>query len=290
MSVADESIAVADLVNSQKLACTSHLLTRKGAEIRVRVHSIPGRDGGQALIFGDIDRLRAPLVRIHSRCLYGDALHSDDCDCGPELDQAMDMIQRADAGVLLYLEQEGRGAGLEVKAKGLRVTQTEGRNTFDAYRALGFEPDSREFDTAARFLTEQLGLHAVSLLTNNPDKVHALQRGDITVTPVPLITEPRSHWAREYMEAKRIHRGHRLPPYSFRRIGRRIEQTCFALGVVATTAAIYWAPRELAVLAFMALAATAVTWHPARTSVRLRLRAWRRQLAQRPRHHPTPAG
>ncbi|MEU1210718.1 GTP cyclohydrolase II [Nocardia sp. NPDC005825] len=288
MSVADESIAVAGPVNSQKPACTGHLLTRKGAQIRVRVHSIPGRDGGQALIFGDIGRFPAPLVRIHSRCLYGDALHSDDCDCGPELDQAMDMIQRADAGVLLYLEQEGRGAGLEVKAEGLRLTQTEGHNTFDAYRALGFDPDYREFDTAARFLTDQLGLHSVSLLTNNPDKVHALQRSDITVTRVPLVTEPRSHWAREYMEAKRIHRGHRLPPFSFRRIGRRIEQTCVAFGVVATAAAIYWAPRELAVLAFMTLAATAVAWHPARTSVRLRLRAWRRQLTQRPQNHPTP--
>ncbi|MFE3795076.1 GTP cyclohydrolase II [Nocardia tengchongensis] len=287
MSVADESIAVADLANWQKLARTSHLLARKGAEMRVRVHSIPGRDGGHALIFGDIERVTAPLVRIHSRCLYGDALQSDDCDCGPELDQAMDMIQRADAGVLLYLEQEGRGAGLEVKAEGLRVAQNEGHDTYSAYVALGHQPDYREFDTATRFLAENLGLRSVRLLTNNQDKVDALQIGDIAVTRVPLITEPRSRRAREYMEVKRTHRGHLLPPMSFHRIGRLADPVFLTLAVTVTAAAIYWAPRPLAVAAFILMVAIVQAWHPARTSVRLRLRAWRRKLTQRPQATPS---
>lgn len=199
---------------------TGHALTRKGSQLSVRVIAL-GEAGaaGYALVFGDAERRPAPLVRIHSRCLYGDALGSDDCDCGPELEQAMDRIQRERAGVLVYLEQEGRGAGLIVKAMGLRLSEQERIDTFASYVRLGHDPDSRSYELVTRFLCEALGLTQVRLLTNNPDKVAALSakrrdaghtRAGLRVITVPVHTVPRSRRARRYLEAKRQLRGHTL--------------------------------------------------------------------------------
>ncbi|MCP2317874.1 3,4-dihydroxy 2-butanone 4-phosphate synthase / GTP cyclohydrolase II [Nocardia amikacinitolerans] len=191
---------------------TGHRLTRKGRELRVRVMAIPGaEDGGHAMIFGPI--ADGCLVRIHSRCLYGDALRSDDCDCGPELDLSMDMIQDAGCGVLVYLEQEGRGAGLVDKARGLRTSEVFGLDTFDSYERLGLCADTRSYENAANALLH-LGLRSVRLLTNNPDKVRALTDLGIAVTVVPLVTRPRSERARRYLEAKRRRRGHTIPDES----------------------------------------------------------------------------
>lgn len=188
---------------------TGHRLTRKGRELRVRVLAIPGaEDSGHALVFGPV--VDGCLVRIHSRCLYGDALRSDDCDCGPELDLSMDLIQDAGCGVLVYLEQEGRGAGLVDKARGLRTSEVFGLDTFDSYERLGLCVDTRSYEHAARALLH-LGLRSVRLLTNNPDKVRALTQLGIAVTVVPLVTRPRSERARRYLEAKRRRRGHTLP-------------------------------------------------------------------------------
>ncbi|WP_067839511.1 GTP cyclohydrolase II [Nocardia lijiangensis] len=188
---------------------TGHRLTRKGRDLRVRVLEIPGAgNGGHALVFGPI--IDACLVRIHSRCLYGDALRSDDCDCGPELDLSMDMIQDAGCGVLVYLEQEGRGAGLVDKARGLRTSEVFGLDTFDSYERLGLCADTRSYEHAARALLD-LGLRSVRLLTNNPDKVRALTDLGIAVTVVPLVTRPRSERARRYLDAKRRRRGHTIP-------------------------------------------------------------------------------
>ncbi|MFJ4653550.1 GTP cyclohydrolase II [Nocardia sp. NPDC088792] len=162
---------------------------------------------GHVLVFG------APadgcLVRIHSRCLYGDTLQSDDCDCGPELDMAMDMIQdEGGCGVLIYLEQEGRGAGLVVKAMGLRTGEQTGADTFDSYRMLGHPVDSRSYTHAAAALSK-LGFRSVRLMTNNPDKVQALRDVGLIVQEVPLPTKPRSERARLYMESKRRIAGQR---------------------------------------------------------------------------------
>lgn len=179
---------------------TRHPLTRKGRELSVRVAEF---DDGQVLVFG------APtddcLVRIHSRCLYGDVLGSQDCDCGPELEQAMDLIQEAGSGVLVYLEQEGRGAGLINKARGLGLSERLGLDTFASYASLGLDADSRCFKLAAEALTT-LGLRSVRLLTSNPDKASALREAGIDVTVVRLRTEPRSERARAYQAAKRRRR------------------------------------------------------------------------------------
>ncbi|AYF79217.1 GTP cyclohydrolase II [Nocardia yunnanensis] len=248
----------------------------------VRVLPIPGHDGGHAVIIGDVEhRHTPPLVRIHSRCLYGDALQSDDCDCGPELDQAMDRIQWEDAGVLLYLEQEGRGAGLEVKARGLGITQALGYDTFAAYDELGYQHDYRNYDTAAEFL-KRLGLRQVRLLTNNPDKVAALHRHQITVTQVPLHTEPRSETARDYLRAKRLRRGHLLPNNHRCSFPRHLVRAWLGLVMPATGAMICWGPKELAILAYLALMLTLLAWCLTRVPIRLRTRARLRHLTARP--------
>lgn len=188
---------------------TAHLFTRHGREIMLRVRPIdPTGLGGHALVFGDI--ADDCLVRIHSRCLYGDALRSDDCDCGPELDVALDMIQLEGRGVLLYLEQEGRGAGLVGKARGYRTSQLEQIDTFASYERLGLNPDSRTYSDAAKLL-KMLGLQSIRLLTNNPDKLEQVQDAGLHVQPVPLQITPRNRSVQLYLQAKRQRRGHTLP-------------------------------------------------------------------------------
>jgi GTP cyclohydrolase II len=194
---------------ASSLTDTGHRLTRKGRELDVRVVPIPHEaNGGHALVFGQVTD--GCLVRIHSRCLYGEALRSDDCDCGPELDTAMDRIQKAGSGVLVYLEQEGRGAGLTNKARGLHLSEVCDLDTFDSYERLGFGADARSYELAAKSLAA-LGLTSVRLLTNNPDKVRALEDAGLAVTVVPLHIKPRSERARKYLEAKRSRRGHMIP-------------------------------------------------------------------------------
>ncbi|WP_454199251.1 GTP cyclohydrolase II [Nocardia sp. Marseille-Q1738] len=191
------------------LADTEHRFRRKGHDLRVRVVELNGDDErGHLLLFGGLTD--GCLVRVHSRCLYGEALRSQDCDCGPELDKALDLIQAAGAGVLVYLEQEGRGAGLIAKAMGYRESERSGADTFTSYENLGYPADARTYSATARALAE-LGLRSVQLLTNNPAKVDALRQGGLRVTAVPLRTRALSERAREYLEAKRTRRKHWIP-------------------------------------------------------------------------------
>lgn len=191
------------------LAETEHRFTRKESTLPVRVLELDDTtERGHLLIFG------APtdgcLVRIHSRCLYGETLRSDDCDCGPELDAALDLIQAAGSGVLVYLEQEGRGLGLVAKARGYRHSEQHRTDSFTSYAQLGFPVDARTFEAAARGLAA-LGLGSVTLLTNNPVKIEAVRAAGLEVVATPLITPVRSDRAWAYLEAKRILRGHTLP-------------------------------------------------------------------------------
>ncbi|GAB2538895.1 GTP cyclohydrolase II [Nocardia heshunensis] len=200
----------------KELQATAHSLFRKGREMRVRVEEVGDEAGvGHMLIFGE--PVDGCLVRIHSSCLYGDALNSDYCDCGPELRLALDMIQgEGGQGVLIYLEQEGRGEGLEFKAMGLRLGEQTGVDTFDtfdAYRILGHPEDSRTYDHAAAALAD-LGLRSVRLMTNNPDEVKAVEKAGLVVKAIPLETEPRSERAARYMASKVKRRStySQLPP------------------------------------------------------------------------------
>lgn len=168
-----------------------------------------GEDGSEhvALTLGDVGVAGAPLVRVHSECLTGDALFSQRCDCGPQLEAAMQAIGEAGAGALVYLRQEGRGIGLLNKIRAYGLQDQEGADTVEANEALGFEPDARNYGVAVAMLRE-LGIARVRLLTNNPQKVAGLTAAGIDVTErVPIMAgrNPHNH---TYLETKAAKFGH----------------------------------------------------------------------------------
>jgi GTP cyclohydrolase II len=169
------------------------------------------RDGGAehlAILIGAPDPAAPVLVRLHSQCFTGDLLASLRCDCGDQLRGAIAAIARAGDGVLLYLAQEGRGIGLVNKLRAYQL-QDAGFDTLDANEQLGFDADERAYLPAAEML-RQLGFGTVRLLTNNPDKVAALERYGIRVAErVPHIFPPNGHNER-YLRTKATRSGHFL--------------------------------------------------------------------------------
>lgn len=147
------------------------------------------------------------LVRVHSRCLYSEVFDSRECDCGWQLKRSRELLT-VQGGVLIYLDQEGRGAGLWAKANAYLLNNEEGLDTYEAYDRLGLSHDSREYADAVQILDE-LGLTSVRLLTNNPAKVDALaDRGfGVTRIPLPPLTTPHNL---RYLTAKRDRLGHQI--------------------------------------------------------------------------------
>lgn len=149
-----------------------------------------------------------PLIRIHSECLTGDAFSSLKCDCGPQLNTAMQAIQEAGCGAILYLRQEGRGIGLTNKIRAYAL-QDQGHDTLDANLLLGLPADARIYDMCAPMLAH-VGVDAVRLITNNPDKVAYLNEHGIDVVErVPLLVGVNDMNA-EYLATKRDRMGHLL--------------------------------------------------------------------------------
>jgi GTP cyclohydrolase II len=132
-----------------------------------------------ALVMGDLSSSQPVLARIHSECFTGDVLGSRRCDCGDQLDQAMQLIAKEGAGVIAYLRQEGRGIGLLDKLRAYNL-QDRGYDTVDANTMLGHAPDERDYTVAVRIF-EDLGVSAVRLITNNPDKIKALEQSGVQV-------------------------------------------------------------------------------------------------------------
>lgn len=161
-----------------------------------------------ALIKGNIKDKRDILVRVHSQCLTGDVFGSARCDCGPQLDRAMSIIEKEGTGVLLYMRQEGRGIGLVNKLKAY-VLQDNGRDTVEANEELGFKADLRDYGIGAQILKD-LGLTTIRLITNNPRKVVGLAGHGLKITDrVPNQIEP-GKYNRRYLETKRDKLGHLL--------------------------------------------------------------------------------
>jgi GTP cyclohydrolase II len=150
----------------------------------------------------------APLVRLHSECLTGDALRSLRCDCGEQLELAMRAIAEEGCGLLIYEQQEGRGIGLIAKLRAYAL-QDQGLDTIAANQALGYEADYRNFSLPAAILNH-LGIRHIRLLSNNPEKHRALTRaGIVVVAQIPCEASP-SPWALKYLKTKKERMGHTL--------------------------------------------------------------------------------
>ena len=184
----------------------AELPTRSGPFRVVVYRELGGDKEHLAVIAGDVQGAEDLLVRVHSECLTGEVLHSLKCDCRDQLDLALERIQAAGKGAVLYLRQEGRGIGLGNKIRAY-AKQEEGLDTVDANLALGFEDDQRGYQMAADMLRD-LGVESVALMTNNPRKVEGLESGGVKVSRrEPHEVEAHEH-NREYLKTKQDRLGH----------------------------------------------------------------------------------
>src|SRR5438552_2679512 len=161
-----------------------------------------------ALVRGDIADGKDVLVRVHSKCLTGDVFNSARCDCGAQLENAMARIAEEGRGVLLYLNQEGRGIGLSNKIRAYEL-QDQGFDTVEANERLGFKPDQRDYGIGAQILTD-LGVKTMRLLTNNPRKFVGLQGYGLSISEAVPLEIPASDSTRKYLKTKKDKLGHKL--------------------------------------------------------------------------------
>jgi GTP cyclohydrolase II len=165
----------------------------------------PKKEEAIALVMGDVHS-SPPLVRIHSQCLTGDVFASMRCDCRQQLEMALSMIADAGAGILIYEQQEGRGIGLMAKIQAYEL-QDRGLDTIEANEKLGYDADYRQYTLPAEML-KLLGVRSVRLISNNPDKVAALENAGIEVGErVSAEVEPYEH-AEKYLQTKKDRMGH----------------------------------------------------------------------------------
>ncbi len=177
-----------------------------------RLHAFVEEDTGKehlALTLGDVGNGEPVLARLHSECLTGDALFSQRCDCGAQLEGALHRIAAEGRGILLYLRQEGRGIGLINKIRAYSL-QEEGADTVEANHQLGFEDDLRNYAICGPML-QHFGIKSLRLMTNNPRKISALKDLDISTERIEHVASSTRHNAR-YLATKAKKLGHLLPP------------------------------------------------------------------------------
>jgi 3,4-dihydroxy 2-butanone 4-phosphate synthase / GTP cyclohydrolase II len=208
-------ITIADLI---KYRTRTESLVKRVASAKMptewgefRVHAFDNLVDKQthvALVCGDIADGKDVLVRVHSQCLTGDVLHSIRCDCGAQLEAAMQRIATEGRGVLLYLNQEGRGIGLGNKIRAYEL-QDEGFDTVEANERLGFKADQRDYGMGVQILRE-LGIRSMRLLSNNPRKLVGIEGYGLTVAEWLPLEIPASDSTRRYLKTKKDKLGHKL--------------------------------------------------------------------------------
>jgi 3,4-dihydroxy 2-butanone 4-phosphate synthase / GTP cyclohydrolase II len=208
-------ITIADLIKYRmsterlvKRSAAADLPTEHGAFKIYAYENQLDNETHVALVRGDIGDGKDVLVRVHSKCLTGDVFHSARCDCGAQLETAMARIAEEGRGVLLYLNQEGRGIGLANKIRAYEL-QDQGFDTVEANERLGFKADQRDYGIGAQILTD-LGIKTMRLLTNNPRKFVGLQGYGLAVSDTVPLEIPASESTRKYLKTKKDKLGHRL--------------------------------------------------------------------------------
>jgi 3,4-dihydroxy 2-butanone 4-phosphate synthase / GTP cyclohydrolase II len=208
-------ITIADLIKYRirtesvvKRAATAKLPTSYG-DFQIHVFdNLLDKQEHVALVRGDIGDGLDLLVRVHSSCVTGDVLHSIRCDCGMQLDAAMQRIAAEGRGILLYLNQEGRGIGLANKIRAYEL-QDEGFDTVEANERLGFKADQRDYGMGVQILRE-LGVRTMRLLSNNPRKLVGIEGYGLSITEWLPLEIPASDSTRRYLKTKKEKLGHRL--------------------------------------------------------------------------------
>ena len=208
-------VTIADLIryrmNTERLVrrvATAQLPTEHGTFAIHAYESVIDAETHVALVMGEIRDGTDVMVRVHSRCLTGDVFHSARCDCGAQLHTAMKRIAAEGRGVLLYLNQEGRGIGLANKIRAYAL-QDQGYDTVEANERLGFKADQRDYGIGAQILRD-LGVRSMRLLTNNPRRFVGLEGYGLSVTSTLPLEIPASEHSRRYLRTKKEKLGHRL--------------------------------------------------------------------------------
>ena len=208
-------ITVADLIQYRmrteglvRRVASAALPTDHGEFRVIAYESVIDRETHVALVKGEIGDGLDVMVRVHSRCLTGDVFHSARCDCGPQLESAMDKIAAAGRGVLLYLNQEGRGIGLSNKIRAYEL-QDQGFDTVEANERLGFKADQRDYGIGVQILRD-LGVKSMRLLSNNPRKLVGLEGYGLSVSEWIPLEIPASEHTRRYLTTKKLKLGHKL--------------------------------------------------------------------------------
>src|SRR6185503_4624925 len=186
----------------------ARLPTQQGVWRIVGYHNDVDQHEHVALVYGDVSDGEDVLIRMHSKCLTGDVFHSLRCDCGWQLDTAMRMIAEEGRGVIVYLDQEGRGIGLLNKLKAYEL-QDKGADTVEANEQLGFKPDLRNYGIGAQILLD-LGLKSIRPITNNPRKMIGLEGYGIGLGERVAIVQPSHDENADYLRTKRDKLGHLL--------------------------------------------------------------------------------
>jgi 3,4-dihydroxy 2-butanone 4-phosphate synthase/GTP cyclohydrolase II len=208
-------ITIADLIKYRmrterlvRRVAEADLPTRYGQFRVFAYESIADHETHVAVVRGTLGEGRDVLVRVHSRCLTGDVFHSARCDCGDQLESALRRISVEGRGVLLYLNQEGRGIGISNKIQAYAL-QDQGYDTVEANERLGFKPDQRDYGIGAQILSD-LGVRSMRLLTNNPRKFVGLEGYGLSVSDTVPIEIPATESTRRYLKTKKEKLGHRL--------------------------------------------------------------------------------